>query len=125
MPFYSEDLHIADEERVAYAFDTTQLDSFIPHRNSHEKNELINESHCSVFSEDDNTKLRIPVKLDRIFSLFPTRALTHKEIENCEDAQTMNLTPDAAQVDSYDKDFAEAEDRFLNFRGDFINHQVK
>ena len=58
------------------------------------QNELTNESHCIVSSEDDDTNLHILMKLDGILSCFPiTRAFTHKEIENCEDIPTMNLTP--------------------------------
>ena len=76
-------------------------------------------------SADEDTELRIPMKLDGIFSYFPTRSLTQDEIENCEDMQTLNLTPDAAQWDPYDEDFAEAEDRFLDFRGDLLNRPAK
>ena len=47
-----------------------------------------------MLSEDDDTNLRIPMKLDGVFSYFPTRALTHEAFENCEDMQTMDLTPD-------------------------------
>ena len=65
------------------------------------------------------------MKLDGIFSYFPTRALTQEEIENCEAMQTLHLTPDAAQWDPYDEDYAEAEDRFLDFRGDLVSRRAK
>ena len=65
------------------------------------------------------------MKLDVIFSYFPTPALTHKGIVNYEDIHTMQLTPDAAQWDPYNEGFAEAEDRFLDFRGDLINRLAK
>ena len=76
-------------------------------------------------SADDDTELRIPLKLDGIFSYFLTRTLTQVEIENCEDMQTLHLTPDVAQWDPYDKYYAEAEDRFLDFRGDLVNRPAK
>lgn len=72
-------------------------------------------------STDDETELHIRMKLDWIFSYVPTRALTYKDMENCGDMQTMNVTHDAAQWDPYDEGFSEAEDRVLDFRGDLVN----
>ena len=85
------------------------------------KNQLTTEPCCIVPSLDDDTELHIPMKLDGVFSYFQTCALTHEEIENCEDMQAMNLTPDAVQWNPYDEDFAVTEGRYLDFRGDLVN----
>ena len=47
------------------------------------------------------------------------------ELENCEHIETVYLTPDAAQWDPYDEEYAAAEDRFLDFRGDLIHRPPK
>ena len=65
------------------------------------------------------------MKLDGIFSYFPTRKLTMDEFEECEYMETVYLSPDAAQWNPYDEEYAEAEDRFLDFSGDLIHLQPK
>ena len=65
------------------------------------------------------------MKLDRIFSYFSTHKLTMNELENCEYIATVHLSPDAAQWDPYNEEYADAEDRFLYFRGDFLHRQPK
>ena len=48
---------------------------------------LTNETHCIVskdYSDNNGTDLRIRMKLDEIFSYFPTRNLIMNELENCE-----------------------------------------
>ena len=47
------------------------------------------------------------------------------ELENCEHIETVYLTPDAAQWDPYDEEYAAAEDRFLDFKGDLIHRPPK
>ena len=84
--------------------------------------DLSNESHCIVSTEEENGwNLRIPMKLDGIFSYFPTRALTQEEIDNVEHMKSIFLTPDQSSWDPYDEEFAEAEDAFFDFRGELIN----
>ena len=39
--------------------------------------------------------------------------------------ETVYLSPDAAQWNHYDEEYAEAEDKFLEFRGDLIRRQPK
>ena len=89
------------------------------------QNEFTNESHYLVLSQDNAPNTHIPIKLDGIFLYFLMRALTTEYIENCEDMLKLELTPDTAQWDPYNKNFAEAEDRFLDLRGDLINRPAK
>ena len=90
--------------------------------------DLTNENHCIVSKDDsDNngTNLCIRMKLDVIFSYFPTRKLTMNELDNCEYIETVHLNPDAAQWDPYNEEYADAEDRFLYFSGYLLHHQPK
>ena len=47
------------------------------------------------------------------------------ELEECEYMETVYLSPDVAQWNTYDEEYAEAEDKFLDFRGDLIHRQPK
>ena len=61
--------------------------------------DFTNETHCIVSKDDsDNngTNLRIRMKLDGIFSYFPTHKLTMNELKNCEYTETVHLSPDSA-----------------------------
>ena len=92
------------------------------------KEDLTNETHCIVSKDDiDNngTNLCIRMKLDGIFSYFPTHKLTINKLENCEYIETVYLSPDAAQCDPYDEEYADLEDRFLDFRGYLVHRQPK
>ena len=73
----------------------------------------------------EGTNLITRMKLDWIFSYFPTRKLTKDELEECEYMETVYLSPDVAQWNTYDEEYAESEDKFLNFRGDLIHRQPK
>ena len=90
--------------------------------------DLTNETHC-ILSKDDGdnngTNLCIHMKLDGIFSYFTTRNLTMNELENCEYVETVYLSPDAAQWDTYNEEYADTEDRFLDFRGYLVHRQPK
>ena len=46
-------------------------------------------------------------------------------LENCEHIETVYLTPDAAQWDPSDEEYAAAEDMFLDFKGDLIHRPPK
>ena len=68
--------------------------------------DLTNETHCIVSKENSDkngTNMRIRIKLDGIFSYFPTRKLTRKELKNCEYIETVHLSPDEAQWDTYNE----------------------
>ena len=76
---------------------------------------LTNESYCTVSTTDDNvTELWIPMQLDGVFSYFTMRKLTQEEIDNCKYIKTVYLTPDAAEWDPYNEDYSEREDTFFN-----------
>ena len=85
----------------------------------HTKSSELNENtHCVVATEDTNEiNLRIPMKLDGIFSYFPTRKLTVDEIEHCEYIETLQLCPEGDDWDPYDEAFAEREAQFTDYKG--------
>ena len=90
------------------------------------QDDLTNETHCIVSKDDggnNGTNLRIQMKLDGIFSYFPTRKITMKKLENCEYIETVYLSPEATQWDPYDEEYADAEDRFLYSRGDLVHRK--
>ena len=92
------------------------------------REDFTNETHCIVSKDDgDNngTNLRIHKKLDGIFSYFLTHKLTMNELDICEYIETVYLIPDAAQWDTYNEEYADAEDRFLDFRVDLVHRQPK
>ena len=47
------------------------------------------------------------------------------ELKNCEYIETVYLSPDAAQWDPYDEEYSDAENMFLDFRGDLVHRQPK
>ena len=62
--------------------------------------DLTSETHCVISSPDEDsngTGLKIHMKLDGIFSYFPTCKLTLTKREECNNMETVYLTPDAAQ----------------------------
>ena len=65
------------------------------------------------------------MKLDGIFSYFPSHKLSLKELEECDNMEIVYLTPDAAQWDPYDEEYSDAEEKFLDFRGDLKNRPPK
>ena len=90
--------------------------------------DLTNQKHCivSMVDGDNNgTNLNFSMKLDGIFSYFPTRKISMDKLEECEYMETVYLSPDMAQWNPYNEEYAEAEDRFLDLRGDLIHHQPK
>ena len=83
--------------------------------------ELTNETHCIVACEGDvGTDLKIPLRLDGIFSCFDTRKLTAQEVNDCEYIETVKLTPESSDWDPYDPQFADQEDSFVDFRGEVL-----
>ena len=89
------------------------------------RNTLNRKTVSRVDGDDNGTNLNIRMKLDGIFSYFPTHKLTMDELEECEYMEMVYLSPDAAQWNPYDEEYAESEDNFLNFRGDLIHRQPK
>ena len=90
--------------------------------------DLTNQTHCIVSrvdGDENGTNLNIHMKLDGNLSYFPTHKLTMDELEECEYMETVYLSPDAAQWNPYDVEYAESEDKFLYFRGDIIHRQPK
>ena len=60
--------------------------------------ELTNDTHCIVANKVDNgIDLKIPLKLDGIFSYFETRRLSDEEINDCDRIETLQLCPDASE----------------------------
>ena len=75
------------------------------------------ENH-SLFHEESG--LRIPFTMDETLTVFPTRALTDKEIEQAEVYSTIYLTPDSHKWDPHDESCKINEDPFLNCNGDMV-----
>ena len=66
---------------------------------------------CAIFVPKESG-LRIPFTLDETFIVFPTRALTDKEIERAKMYSTIYLTPDSHKWDPHDE--------FLDFNSDMV-----
>ena len=73
------------------------------------------ESHSIIVEEPS---LRIPLRLDGIFSQFATRGLTKEEQLECDCYEHIMLTPDSKQWDPYDESYADNEESFLDWRGE-------
>ena len=67
---------------------------------------------------DENTDLRIALKLRGIFSYFDTRSLTEDEVMNSENLQVIFLTPDCHEWNPYNEHWADQEDEFLDTDGE-------
>ena len=88
----------------------------------HTKTEdLTNETHCIVSEgEDSEVKMKIPLKLDGIFSYFETRELTMEEINHCEYMETVDLCPNRDAWDPYDPAYADMESSMVDCSRDVI-----
>lgn len=78
------------------------------------------EDHSLYFADSN---LRIPLKLNGVFSYFPTRALTQDEIDHCEDYDCIFLTPDSTSWNPHCDSYAKNEESFLDHRGDMVYRQ--
>ena len=88
--------------------------------------DLNNETHCIVAKEEVNGEdLKIPLKLDGIFSYFETRKLTDDEVEACEYIPTVSLSSDSDKWDPYDPSYANQEDSMIDYRGDLMVREPK
>ena len=80
--------------------------------------------------QDSESGLKIQLKLDGIFSVFDTRALSTKEVNGVEHYPRIFLTPDSPTWDPYDSSYADHEASFLDSRGNMVfprqpsNHQL-
>ena len=79
-------------------------------------------SHSIIVIEED-IELRIPLRLDGIFSYFSTRSLTPEEIKNIDNVEAIFLTPYVTSWDTYDDTYEDEEDNFLDQQGDMIYPQ--
>ena len=66
--------------------------------------------------------LRIPLKLNGIFSHFTTRAPTNEEVSHC---PTFFITPDSAYWDPYSKHYSLNEDALVDWEGSIVKHIFK
>ena len=73
------------------------------------------EDHSLYFADSN---LRIPLKLNGVFSYFLTRALTQDEIDHCEDYDCIFLIPDSTSWNPHCDSYAKNEESFLDHRGD-------
>ena len=73
-----------------------------------------NDDHSIVFPDEG---VRIPLKLDGIFSYFNTRKPSLEEIDNCD---KIFITPDGDIWNPYSKHFSENEDSMLDYQGNLI-----
>ena len=79
--------------------------------------DVTEDSHSIIM--DGEVDLKIPLRIRGIFSYFPTRALTQGEIEECDGMDAICLTPDAKSWDPSDGSWAEEEDKYLTYQGEF------
>ncbi len=76
--------------------------------------------NCVIY--DSDTRLRIHLVLNGIFSFFRTRALTLEEMENWENYPIVFITPDGNAWDPNTSHFAENEAAMLDSNGLIIEH---
>ena len=80
--------------------------------------DVTKESHSIIV--DGDVSLRIPLRLRGIFSYFPTRALHIKEVENCDELETVCLTPEGKEWDPNDPMWDEEEGKYLDHQGELL-----
>jgi hypothetical protein len=74
---------------------------------------------------DSETGMRIHLSLNRIFSSFPTRALTLEEIEDRDTYPIVFITPDSIAWDPYASHYAENEAAMLDSNGLIVEHDTQ
>ena len=70
----------------------------------------------------DELDLRVPLKLNGIFSFFHTRKPTHKDLISCEN---MFLTPELNSWNPYSDHFADNEEAMLDWEGNMMESQFR
>jgi hypothetical protein len=73
---------------------------------------------------DSETGIRIHLSLNGIFSSFPTRTLTLKEIEDWENYPIVFITPDSVAWAPYASHYAENEAAMLDSNGLIVEHDT-
>jgi hypothetical protein len=71
--------------------------------------------HHSIYEHTHG--LRIHLKLNGIFSYFPTRALTTEECKEWESYPVIFITPDSDSWDPYSAYFVDEEDAMVDIDG--------
>ena len=71
---------------------------------------------------DCETKMRIHLTLNGIFSYFPTRELTLEEVKEWESYSVVFITPNGDDWDPYASHFADNEAAMLNSDGLIVDH---
>ena len=74
---------------------------------------------------DSETGMRIHLKLNGIFSYFPTRALTLDEIENWDMFPIVFLTPDGDAWNPHTSHYADNEEAMLDTNGLIVEHGMR
>ncbi len=80
------------------------------------------ENHVIVDSE---TGMRIHLSLNGIFSSFPTRAFTLKEIEDWDTYPIVFITPDSVTWNPYASHYAENKAAMLDSNGLIVEHDTR
>jgi len=81
--------------------------------------DVTRESHCIV-SKDPS--LRIPLRLNGVFSQFTTRALSQEEEDDCDHYPFIMLTPDSHHWNPHDESYADNEENFLDWEGELVDN---
>ena len=82
--------------------------------------------HCDEPTVEDHsiydnvTKLQIPLKLDGIFSYFPTQALTLEEMQRCDEMKHVFRSPDAETWDTYSETYDLNKEQLVDSGGDIL-----
>ena len=79
--------------------------------------DVTRESHSII---DRESGLRISLRLRGIFSCFETRKLTPDEVDDCNNMDVLELTPDSPAWDPQDEVYSNNEDTFMDDRGELI-----
>ena len=84
----------------------------------HVRPDVRTKKHHSIY--DPVTGLRMPLKLNGVFSYFDTRPLTTEEMHDADKYETIYLTPDSDSWNPNTDSFAEDEAALLDDDGDII-----
>ena len=74
---------------------------------------------------DSETGMRIHLKLNGIFSYFPTRALTVDEIDDWDRFPIVFITPDGDAWDPHTSHYADNEEAMLDTNGLIVEHGIR
>ena len=80
----------------------------------------VDQENDSLFFPD--IRLRIPLKLNGIFSYFETRMPKRNEVKHCD---TSFITPDAIKWNPYSNHFALNKDAMLDWQGNITQKKLE